>query len=728
MLLSAINAQARAATLLSRMTLAEKIGQMSQFSDGGVVTGPGGTPVNLDEAVTQGNVGSVLNAVGLERIRELQRKAVEESRLGIPLLFGLDVIHGYKTIFPIPLAEACSWNLDAMQRSAHIAATEAAADGQHWTFAPMVDIARDPRWGRIAEGAGEDPWLGSQIAQARVRGFQGSDLAAPDSVLACAKHFAAYGAVTAGRDYNTVDISQRTLLETYLPPYRAAVAAGARTLMSAFTEYDGTPSSTNRYLLNDTLRGKWSFDGFVVSDWTSVHEVVAHGSAVDGKDAAAQATNAGLDMEMQSGDYLANLAALANEGKVSTNAIDNAVLNILRVKFEKGLFDNPYQGLDEKRRAQVTKAPDHVVAARDVARRSIVLLKNQGVLPLTPDSQNGQQKIALVGPLAADRANMLGTWAGQGVGDDCRSVQDAFTERGVDFITAKGCDINSDDRSGFAAAVAVAQQSDVIVAVMGESADMSGEASCRTKPELPGVQRELLAALKATGKPLVLVAMNGRPLTLEWEDQNCDAVVEAWHLGSEAGPAVADVLFGDHNPSGRLVTSFPRSVGQIPLHYDHTNTGRPYDKQNYFTTHYLDAPNDPLYPFGYGLSYSNYEYSPLTLSQPAIGPGDKLTVEVTIRNNSQRAGEETAQLYVRDMVGSVNRPVKQLRGFEKVALDPGQEKKIRFKLSAKDLAFYRKDMSYGAEAGEFKVWVGPHSAAGSEATFRLTDSVTLPEP
>ncbi len=698
--------------LLAQMTLSEKVGQMAQLADGAVITGPGGVKENLEEAIRAGRVGSILNAVGNDRIRALQRVAVEESRLKIPILFGLDVIHGYKTIFPIPLAEACSWDLKAMEQSAHIAATEAAAHGIHWTFAPMVDIARDPRWGRIAEGAGEDPFLGGKVAAARVHGFQGPDLKAGDSVIACIKHFAGYGAALAGRDYNTVDLSQRALHQTYLPPYKAGVDAGARTVMTAFNEHDGTPCTANSYLLEDVLRKQWGFTGFVVSDWASAEEMINHGSAADRADVARQAANAGLSMEMASTTWLDNLAAQVEAGKVPMKKLDDAVRAILRVKFEKGLFENPYP-------PAAPSAGLRRQEAREIARKSIVLLKNEGAtLPLAPG-----RRIALVGPLADDRKNMLGTWAGLGVGEDCRSVLDGFKARQVDVVYAKGCDVEGADRSGFAAAVQAARGADIVVAVLGESNDMSGEASSRANPELPKIQKELLAELRATGKPIALVLVNGRPLILEEEHQAVAALVEAWQLGTEAGPAITDVLLGDYNPSGKLVATFPRSVGQIPLFYSYLNTGRPYDAKNHFTTHYRDVPNTPLYPFGHGLSYTTFTYAPVQVSSPELKPGETLKVTTTLTNSGGKAGEETAQLYVRDLVGSVNRPVRELKGFQKVQLEPGQSKTVTFELSARDLAFYRKDMSFGAEAGEFKVFVGTSSATENGASFRLTAPV-----
>jgi beta-glucosidase len=718
---SATEIDASVEKLLAQMTLDEKIGQMSQLSEGGVATGPHGT-VGLEDSVRAGSVGSILNAVGTERTRALQHLAVDKTRLGIPLIFGLDVIHGYKTIFPIPLAESCSWDLASIEKSARVSATEAAADGVHWTFAPMVDIARDPRWGRIAEGAGEDTYLGQQIARARVHGFQGDNLQGNDSVIACVKHFAAYGAVQSGRDYNTVDLSRRTLLETYLPPYHAAIEAGARTVMSAFNEYDGTPCSANQFLLDDVLKQQWGFKGFVVTDWEAITEMIDHGTVANRKEAARAAAIAGMHMDMQSSAFQQNLGVLVQEGKVSQAVVDDAVRRILRVKFEKGLFADPYRACDNARRDRTVMSKENLQAAREGARRAMVLLKNaRQVLPLAAKTRT----IALIGPLANDRVSMLGTWAGQSDGKLCKSVLDGLAERHVKVLSAKGCEISGGDTKGFAAAVKAARQADVVVAVLGENPNMSGEAECRADIGLPGQQRALLKALKATGKPIVLVLMNGRPLTLEWEQKNLDTILEAWHLGTQAGLAVCDVLFGDYNPSGKLVTTFPRAVGQIPLFYNHMNTGRPFDPKNHFTTQYLDLPNDPVYPFGFGLSYTHFDYSPLTLSKPALGPNDTLRVGVTVKNSGQRDGEEVAQLYVRQLVGSVTRPVKELKGFRKVLIKRGASATLQFKLGAKDLAFYRKDMSFGTEAGQFKVWVGPNSETGSEGNFSLTQSVTV---
>jgi beta-glucosidase len=717
---------ARVEALLEKMTLEEKVGQMTLFTSDYDVTGPTLRKQYLDD-IRKGRVGAIFNALSPDFTRKLQKMAVEETRLHIPLIFGYDVIHGYKTIFPIPLGEACSFDLRVMERSARIAATEAAADGVQWTFAPMVDIARDPRWGRIAEGAGEDPWWGSQVARARVRGFQGPDLAAKDSVLACAKHYAAYGAALAGRDYNTTDVPVRELYNTYLPPFHAAVDAGCATIMTAFNDLDGIPCTANAFLLDDVLRRQWKFPGFVVTDYTSINEMMEHGNVADQADAARQAALAGVDMDMQSAAYMDHLADLVRSGKVPMKAVDDAVRRILRYKFKKGLFDDPYRNCDNARRDAVMMTAAHRAAARDAARRSIVLLENHQVLPLPRSGAT----LAVVGPLAADRDDMLGTWSSQGEGKQCISVLEGLRESApeVKILTAPGCDVASADRSGFQAAVDAARQADVVVAVMGENKEMSGEAASRANPDLPGVQRDLLKALHATGKPVVLVLFNGRPLTISWEKEHLAGIVEAWFLGSEAGHAVADVLFGDYNPAGRLVTTFPRSLGQVPLYYNAMHTGRPMDPKNKYTSKYLDESNDPLYPFGYGLSYTTFAWSPLRLSAAELEPGGTLNVQVTITNSGDRDGEEVAQLYIQDVAGKgVTRPVKELKGVQKVMIAKGQSKTLTFPITAKDLAFYRKDLSYGAEAGQFVVWVGPSSASGSKGSFRLTADVPLGPP
>lgn len=718
--------------LMARMTLREKIGQLNLLTSSLDVTGPT-LREGYREAIAGGDVGAIFNAYGAEYTRSLQELAVEETRLGIPLLFGYDVVHGFRTIFPIPLGEAASWDLAAIERSARVAAVEASAAGLHWTFAPMVDVARDPRWGRISEGAGEDAWLGSRIAAARVHGFQGADLAAPDTLLACAKHYAAYGAAQAGRDYHTVDVSARTLWEVYLPPFRAAAEAGAATVMTAFNELSGVPATANAWLLHDVLDVYWGFDGFVVSDYTAINELVPHGFARDEKHAALLAITAGVHMDMQGEIFVEHLPELVREGSVSERAVDDAVRRILEMKHRLGLFDDPYRYADAEREAAATYAAEHLEAARDMARKSMVLLENDGVLPLADEDLS----IALVGPLADSEADMIGSWSAAGERRDRPvSVLEGIRARVGDAVVihharGAGYAFGDGDRAGFSAAIAAAARADVIVAVMGERRDMTGEAASRTSLDLPGTQRQLLVALQRLGKPIVLVLMTGRPLTADWEAENVNGILLAWYPGSEGGHAVADLLFGDYNPSGKLPVTFPRHVGQVPLHYDMKNTGRPYDpagREQKYRSRYLDAPNTPLWPFGHGLSYTRFEYSGLSLSRTELGGNDTLAVRVRVENTGERDGEEVVQLYLRDLVGSVTRPVRELRGFRKLALASGEGETVEFELTAADLAFYRRDMSYGAEAGEFMVYVGASSADVQAASFRLTEDVTLRPP
>lgn len=713
-------------SLINEMTLEEKVGQLTLFTSDWDVTGPTMRSTYKDD-IRSGKTGSIFNAYTAKYNYDLQKIAVEETRLHIPLLFGYDVIHGHRTIFPVSLGESCSWDLPAIEKSARIAAIEASAEGIHWTFAPMVDIARDPRWGRISEGAGEDTYLGTLIAKARVKGFQGNDLSAPDSLLACAKHYCAYGAAQAGRDYSTVDISQRELFSTYLPPFKGALDAGVCTFMSSFNELDGVPCTGNKYLLDEILKKKWRFAGFVVSDYTSVNEMICHGIVADEKEAALLAFNAGLDMDMQGATYYKYLPELVHEGKVSIHQIDNSVRRILEMKYKKGLFDNPYLYCDETREKNYVMTEEFLSHARDIAKKSIVLLKNdRNVLPLKKDVKT----IALIGPLADDKENLIGSWCAAGDWKKSVSVMEGIKSKissSTEILYAKGCSISDTDKKGFKEALEAAKKSDVIVAVMGESASMSGEAACRSNLDLPGVQKELLMELKKTGKPVVLVLMNGRPLTISWEAENLDGILETWFLGTEAGNAIADVLFGDYNPSGKLTVTFPRTVGQIPLYYNMKNTGRPMDEKNKYTSKYLDVPNSPLYPFGYGLSYTTFEYSPLTLDKKEMSLKDTLEVSVTVKNTGSVTGEETVQLYIRDLVGSVTRPLKELKGFKKITLAPGKSGTVTFEITAKDLAFYRKDMSYGVEAGDFKVFAGTNSSEVKEGNFRLTRSGLLQE-
>ena len=707
-------------SVLALMTLDEKIGQMTLYTTDWGSTGPTIREGYQDD-IRKGNCGALFNSHTTAFTRQLQQIAVKESRLGIPLLFGYDVIHGYKTIFPIPLGESCSWDLAAMEQSASIAAAEAAAAGLHWTFAPMVDIARDPRWGRVLEGAGEDTYLGSLIAAARVKGFQGNSFDRADKVVACVKHYAAYGAPIGGRDYNTVDMSMRVFRDTYLPPYRAGVDAGALTVMTSFNELDGIPSTGNKWLLDDVLRKEMGFNGFIVTDYTSINEMVNHGYASDEAHAGELSANATVDMDMQGGVYQNYLKKSIQAGRVSEKIVDDAVRRILRVKFELGLFKDPFKYCDAKREKEVVMSASNMEAARDIARKSIVLLKNdKNVLPLSKG-----KSIALVGPLAADRVNLIGAWSGAGEGDKCISVLDALQQRasrdGFQLTHAKGCEIEGTDQNGFAEALRISNGADVIIAVVGENKDMSGAASSRATISLPGVQEEFIKQLLATGKPVVVVLMNGRPLTIPWIAENATAIVEAWWLGTQAGPAIGDVLFGDYNPSAKLTMSFPRVVGQIPVYYNYKNTGRPYDPNTKWNSRYQDVVNAPQYPFGYGLSYTTFTYDSIRLLKKEFSLKDTIQVSVNIKNTGTMAGEEIVQLYVRDLVGSVTRPVKELKGFEKIKLGVGASKNVIFKLTAKDLAFYTADMTFKAEPGLFWVMVGPDSDRLQKKEIRLIE-------
>lgn len=713
-------------SLLAIMTLEEKIGQMTQYSSHGDVTGP---VVNddIDPYLKKGLIGSIFNATTSEGVRKLQERALSESRLKIPVLFGYDVVHGFKTIFPMPLAESCSWDLELMKQSTSIAAQEASSAGINWTFAPMVDISRDARWGRVMEGAGEDTYLGSLIAEARVKGFQGDswkDLNRLDKVMACAKHFLGYGLAEAGRDYNTVDISERSLEDIHLPPFKAAKDAGVATFMTAFNEIGGVPSTASSYLFTDILRNRWGFNGFVVTDYTAINELVPHGVARDEKQAGELAVNAGIDMDMTGGVFLKNLKALVEEGKVSEKTIDNAVRRILEMKFILGLFDDPYRYLDAEREKSTILKPEFLQAARETAQRSIVLLKNDGFFPISTEQP---KTIALIGPMIKNKTSLNGEWAGQGNREESVSLFDGLTEKyknsNVKFIYAEGCDLKEPGTAGFAEAIAIAGKADLVLVAMGEDFNWSGEAASRTDIRLPGSQQELLKELKRTGKPIGLVLMNGRPLDLSWEDKNVNAIMEAWYLGTMSGHAVADVIAGDYNPSAKLTMSFPRNVGQIPVYYNHKNTGRPLIKENPkqdYRSFYLDEENTPLYPFGYGLSYTTFDIRNIKLDKREIAPGEMLTITADVTNSGNYDGEEIVQLYVRDLVGSVTRPVKELKGFSKLALKKGETKKVTFTLTDKDLAFYNLDNKFTAEPGDFQLWVGTSSADESnEASFAL---------
>lgn len=708
-------------SLLSVMTLQEKIGQTVLYSSGYTVTGP-----TLDENYTDylkdGMVGAIFNAFTAEYTTELQKMAVENTRLGIPIMFGYDVIHGHRTIFPISLGESASWDLEMIKRGAEIAAAEAAAEGIHWTFAPMVDITRDPRWGRVSEGAGEDVYLANKIAKARVHGFQGNNLGNVNTVLACAKHYAAYGAAEAGRDYNTVDMSERNLREIYLPPFLASVEAGVGSFMTSFNEISGIPSSANSFLLDEILRDEWGFSGFVVTDYTSINEMVPHGYSKDEKQSAEQAMNAGVDMDMQGGVYLNHLEKLVDDGLVSEEKITIAARRILEMKYRLGLFQDPYKYSNQKRQDETTYKPEFLEAARDMARKSMVLLKNKDqILPLKKD-----QNIALIGPLVKDESNIIGSWAAQGDrSGKAVSVFEGFEEVLVNMKNisyAKGASIDTNDKSGFKEAIEIAKKADVVVMVIGEKENMTGEAASQVDINIPGVQKDLIAEIKKTGKPIVLVLMNGRPLTLSYENETADAILEIWFPGTMGGAAVADVLYGDYNPSGKLTMTFPRSVGQIPIYYNAKNTGRPKNdsEEPKYRSKYIDSPNTPLFPFGYGLSYTNFEYSNIKISNTNPEFDEDFNISVEVTNTGNFDGEEVVQLYVRDLFGSVTRPIKELKGFEKIFLKMGETKTVVFKLNSDSLRFYNSNMDFVAEPGKFEAFVGENSTADTlKVSFEL---------
>ncbi|WP_324675878.1 glycoside hydrolase family 3 N-terminal domain-containing protein [Hymenobacter sp. GOD-10R] len=707
---SSATIEQKVTALLQQMTLEEKVGQLNQYS-GRELTGPASNRKNdLLNSIRSGQVGSMLNVKGVKDTREIQAEALK-SRLKIPLLFSLDVIHGYKTVFPVPLAEAASWDMDAIRLGAHVAAKEAAAAGIHWTFAPMVDVGRDPRWGRVMEGAGEDTYLGSQIARARVLGFQGEKLGGTDAVLACAKHFAAYGAAIAGRDYNAVDLSQQQLWETYLPPFKAAVDAGAATFMNSFNTLNGIPATGNSYLQRDILKGQWKFSGFVVSDWGSIREMVPWGYAQNLSDAAQKALVAGNDMDMESDAYHQNLAQLVKEGKVAVAQVDDAVRRILRVKFELGLFDDPYKFSDAKREQKVLNDPQNRVAARQMAQKSMVLLKNEkSTLPLSKQLR----KIALIGPLAQSKRDLDGGWTVQADTTEIVSIYEGLAKRAgknTQVVYAKGCSVLGDSRQGFAAAVEAARQADVVVLTVGETWDMTGEAKSRADIQLPGVQAELFRALKATGKPVVVVLLAGRPLIFNDIADSADAILYAWWPGSEGGNALADVLYGEYNPAGKLPSSFPRSVGQIPIPYTQYNTGRPVTKpdQIKYKSAYIDELNTPRYAFGYGLSYTTFQYADLRISRPTLTAAETIQVQCTLTNTGKVAGEEVVQLYLRDPVASIARPLKELKDFQKVLLKPGENKTITFRINKEKLAFYNQQLEWVAEPGDFNLMIGSAS-------------------
>lgn len=710
--------------LLKLMTLEEKIGQLNQYTGDNQATGPITINPNKEAEIKAGLIGSMLNVLGTKYTRQYQELAMQ-SRLKIPLLFGQDVVHGYKTTFPIPLAEAASWDLEAIELAARIAAIEASASGIHWTFAPMVDISRDPRWGRVMEGAGEDTYLGSKIAYARVKGFQGN-LGDVNSVMACVKHFAAYGAAVGGRDYNSVDMSERMLWETYLPPFKSALDAGAATVMNSFNDINGIPATGSKYLQRDILKGKWNFRGFVVSDWGSIGEMVNHGYSKNNKEAAFQAITAGSDMDMESSAYRYHLAALVKEKKVPMALIDDAVKRILRKKFELGLFDDPYKYSNPEREQAALNNPDHRKVARDIAAKSIVLLKNEkNILPLSKDTKT----IAFIGPLVKEHKQNLGFWAvelpsldyNKQVVSQWEGVQNkvsSFTK----LLYAKGCEIEGDNTEGFAEAIAIAKQADVVILSIGERADMSGEAKSRSNIHLPGVQEELVKAVQATGKPVVVLINAGRPLVFNWTADAIPAIAYTWWLGSEAGNAIADVLFGDYNPSGKLPMTFPRDEGQIPVYYNHFNTGRPAPNETAFNyvSAYTDLKNSPIFSFGHGLSYTTFEYSDLRLSKNKIKNTEAITVTLNVKNAGKVLGEEVVQLYLRDKVGSVIRPIIELKDFQKIQLNAGETKNIQFIIDKEKLSFYNAALQWITEPGDFEVMMG-----SSSSDIRLRTSFEL---
>ncbi len=721
-------------SVLNLMTLEEKVGQMNQYNGFWDVTGPApqnGAAAQKYEHLKKGWVGSMLNVRGVKDVKTLQKIAVEETRLGIPLLFGFDVIHGYKTVSPIPLAEAASWDMEAIKKSAEIGAAEAAASGLNWTFAPMVDVARDARWGRVMEGSGEDPYLGSQIAIARVHGFQGNF--SEFNLAACAKHFAGYAFAESGKDYNTVDISDNTLHNIILPPFKAASDAGVLTFMNSFNELEGIPATGNAYLQRDILKGEWNFDGFVVSDWGSMAEMINHGYAKDLKQAAELAANAGSDMDMESYGYVGHLAQLVREGNVDEETINDAARRILKVKYQLGLFDNPYKYCDETREQQIVGKKAFHDGVLDMAKKSIVLLKNENnILPLKKQGQ----KIAVIGALADDKTSPLGSWRIGADDGTAISVMEGLKQyNGNELVYAKGADvalgnpqftlntkINMTDKSGFAEAVNTAKNADVVIMVLGEHGLQTGEGRSRSEIGLAGVQQELLETIYKVNPNIVLVLNNGRPLAIPWAAENIPAIVEAWHLGTQSGNAIAQVLYGDHNPSGKLPMSFPRNVGQAPIYYNHKNTGRPTEEgpDSVFWSHYTDVDNSPLYPFGYGLSYSTFEYSNLKISSNTLAAGGNITVSVDVKNTSNTDGKEVVQLYLHDLFASVTRPIRELKGFELVPLKAGETKMVTFTIDEKAIAFYTANKKWEAEAGDFKVYVGGSSEATLESNFIYT--------
>ena len=728
--------------LMSKMTLEEKIGQLNLPVAGAIVTGEG-VSVGVEDRIAKGEVGGLFNVKGAAEIRRYQQIAVEKSRLGIPLIFGMDVIHGYETTFPIPLGLACTWDMDAVMESAHIAAVEASSDGIAWTFSPMVDLARDPRWGRVSEGSGEDPYLNARVAEAMVYGYQGrpgEQFTAPDQIMACVKHFALYGGAEAGRDYNTVDMSHQRMFNDYMTGYKAAADAGAGSFMASFNVVDDVPASVNKWLLTDVLRGQWGWDGFVVSDYTGISECIAHGVG-DYHEVGVRALNAGLDMDMVAEAFLTQTKEGIEKGEVSMKTLDRACRRILEAKYKLGLFDDPYKFCREEEAAKVVYSDENRAIARRISADSYVLLRNEG--KLLPLQRKGT--LAVIGPLANTAANMPGTWSVAAQHSRTTTLVDgikAVAGEGVNVLYAKGSNLCADydlemrstmfgrelgrdsrtDAQLLSEALSVAKKADVVIAALGESSEMSGESSSRTDLGIPDVQKILLKALLATGKPVVLVLFDGRPLTIQWESENVPAILNAWFGGTEAAFSIADVLFGDVNPSGKLAMSFPKNVGQIPIYYAHKNTGRPLGDDKWFIkfrSNYLDVDNDPVYPFGYGLSYTTFSYGPVTLSKDSMRAGETLVASVDVTNTGDVAGKEVVQMYIKDVFASASRPVRELKGFDKVLLQPGETKTVTFGIGIDALSFYNQDMVYAAEPGEFKVYIGGDSTTQNEASFTL---------
>ena len=699
--------------LMAKMTLEEKIGQLNQYNDDITATGPITKDADKAGQVRAGKLGSILNAIGTKNTKNWQDQAMQ-SRLKIPLLFGQDVIHGFRTTFPIPLGETATWDMNLIEKSARIAATEASAYGIHWTFAPMVDIGRDPRWGRVMEGAGEDTYLGTLVGKARVKGFQGNGLGNKDAVMACAKHFAAYGAAVGGRDYNSVDMSLRQLHETYLPPFKAVSDMGIATFMNSFNDINGIPATGNKYIQRDLLKGAWNFQGFVVSDWGSIGEMIPHGFAKDNKDAALKAIIAGSDMDMESRSYTNHLAELVKEGKVDIQFVDDAVRRILTKKYELGLFDDPYRFINEKREKEQANNPEHRKFAREIGAKSIVLLKNENqLLPLSPTTK----KVAIIGPFAKATVENHGFWSIAFPDDSQRIVTQfdgikAQLDKNSELLYAKGCNANDNDKSMFAEAVETAKKADVVIMTLGEGHAMSGEAKSRSNIHFSGVQEDLLKEIAKTGKPIILMINAGRPLVFDWASENIPTIVYTWWLGTEAGNSIADVLFGKINPGGKLPMTFPRTEGQIPIYYNHYNTGRPAKNntdRNYVSA-YIDLDNDPAYPFGFGLSYTTFQYSDVNVSATQLKGNQTLTASVTLTNSGNYDGEEVVQLYIRDLVGKVVRPVKELKGFQKIFLKKGESKTVSFNITSEDLKFYDDELNFDWESGEFDIMIGTNSA------------------